>query len=99
MKKDTKNFDRIMRGLGEALDIAEGRAKPARVYAPENIDVKAIRARTGLSQAAFASRYGFSVSSLRDWEQGRSRPVASAKVLLVVIDKEPEAVRRALVPA
>lgn len=96
MKKDSKNFDRIMRGLGEAADIVEGRAKPARVFAPEHVDVKAIRRKTGLSQEAFAGRYGFSVASLRDWEQGRSSPVAAAKLLLVVIDKEPEAVRRAL---
>ena len=96
VKKDTKNFERIMRGLGEVADIVEGRAKPARVFAPEHVDVKAIRRKTGLSQEGFAGRYGFSVASLRDWEQGRSRPVAAAKLLLVVIDKEREAVERAL---
>ena len=96
VKKDTKNFGRIMRGLEEVVDIAEGRAEPARVFAPENVDVKAIRKKTGFSQDAFAGRYGFSLGSVRDWEQGRSAPVAAAKLLLVVIDKEPEAVQRAL---
>ena len=96
MKKNTKNFDRVTRGLGEVLDIQEGRAKAARVFVPDTIDVKAIRTRCGLSQAAFANRFGFSAASLRDWEQGRSSPVAAAKMFLVVIDKEPAAVQRAL---
>ena len=93
MKKD---FDRIMRGLGEVADIEAGRATATRVFVPETLDVKAIRRKTGLSQDAFAGQYGFSLGSLRDWEQGRAEPVAAAKVLLMVIDKEPEAVRRAI---
>jgi putative transcriptional regulator len=59
-------------------------------------DVVAIRKRLGLTQDAFAARFGFSHGAVRDWEQQRRQPEASARVLLTVIDREPEAVRRAL---
>lgn len=96
----SKNFDRIMDGLGEVAEIVEGKAKPARVYsAPADIDVKAIRLREGLSQDAFAAKYGFAASTLRQWEQGRRRPEASARILLKVIERHPEAVRDALAAA
>ena len=56
----------------------------------------AIRKRLHLSQARFALTFGMSAATLRDWEQGRRHPEGPAKVLLRVIDKEPEAVLRAL---
>jgi putative transcriptional regulator len=96
MSKDTENFDRIMSGLGEVLDIVERRAKPAAVYVPAEIDVRAIRQARKMSQEAFAARYGFKVSTLRDWEQKRRRPEASARILLRVIERHPEAVEDAL---
>ena len=94
--QDDANFKRIMAGLAETLEIVEGRAQPARVYAPAEIDVKAIRANTGLSQAAFAARYGFTLGAVRDWEQKRRRPEASARILLKVIEMRPEVVEAAL---
>ena len=93
---DKENFNRIMSGLGEVADIVEGRAVPARVYVPVDIDVRAIRSRFGLSQSAFAARFGFSRATLQDWEQRRRKPEAAARVLLTVIDREPAAVMRAL---
>ena len=59
-------------------------------------DVGAIRQRLGLTQASFAARFGISLGALRDWEQNRRQPEAPARVLLTVIDREPEAVERAL---
>ena len=59
-------------------------------------DVKAIRARLGLSQDQFAARFGFSVETLRNYEQGHRRPTGPASVLLRVIASEPDAVTRAL---
>ncbi len=59
-------------------------------------DARAIRKATGLTQQAFAWRYGFDVSALRDWEQGRRTPDRSARVLLAIIKYEPKAVERAL---
>ena len=94
----TKAFDKIMDGLNDALEIAEGRADPStfRVHVPAEVDVKAIRKREGLSQEAFARKYGFSPPAVRDWEQGRRRPEAAARTLLKVIEKRPDAVMEAL---
>ena len=50
----------------------------------------------GLSQAAFAARYGLNPRTLQDWEQGRVQPNGPARAYLVVIDREPKAVTRAL---
>lgn len=59
----------------------------------------ALRAReaTGLSQTNFASRFGFQVATLRDWEQGRKVPDTAAQSYLRVIAKIPDAVAAALV--
>jgi len=49
-----------------------------------------------LSQQKFAARFGFALSALRNWEQGRRQPDPAARAFLRVIDREPEAVSRAL---
>lgn len=91
-------FDKIMQGIKEAGAYLDGTAdkRQFRVHVPEKIDVKKIRTRLGLSQEAFAQKYGFALSAVRDWEQGRRRPERSARILLKIVDKEPEAVTRAL---
>lgn len=55
-----------------------------------------LRRRLGLSQAEFADRYGFSVDSIREYEQGQRVPSGPAATLLRVIAAEPETVARAL---
>ena len=90
------NIDRILAGLAEVADIEAGRAAPARLFRPGAVDVRAIRGRTGLTQAAVAAPGGCSAAAGRDWDQRRREPEASARVLLTVIDREPDAVRRAL---
>ena len=62
-------------------------------------EVRAIRRRTGLSQAEFSARYGLNLRTLQDWEQGRTQPDAPARAYLLVIDREPRAVERALAAA
>ena len=58
--------------------------------------VRRIRAGTGLSHSRFAARYGFSAAAVRDWEQGRRTPESSTLCYLRVIEREPQAVERAL---
>ena len=53
-------------------------------------------AAVGLSQAQFATKFGFPPATLRNWEQGRARPDAPTRVLLAVIAKHPEAVEDVL---
>ena len=89
---------RIIASLREAVDWAEGKDVPVRVTTVEvpTIDVRAMRRRLGLSQAAFATKFGFQPATLRNWEQGRTRPDGPARVLLAVIARHPDAVEDAL---
>lgn len=93
-----KNFDRIMKGLGEAADYAGGKAdtRAFRVHVPEAVDIKKLRRKMKLTQVAFAGRYGFTVGAVRDWEQGRRQPEAAARILLKVIEKRPDIVAEVL---
>ncbi len=98
----TEVADSIRRGLKDAIAYARGdnsRGHETVVYVPERVDVTALRRRLGLTQERFAARYGFKLATVRDWEQGRRRPGGPARVLLSVIDREPEAVERALTRA
>ena len=99
--KKTSAFDDVMAGLEDALAHAQGEGGRAVVHhfqVPASVDVKALRKRLDLTQDAFAMRYGFSKGAVRDWEQGRKAPEATARVLLTVIEREAEAVDRALRP-
>jgi putative transcriptional regulator len=60
-------------------------------------DVKHLRQKLGLSQEQFAQRFGFSVETIRNYEQGHRKPNGPARVLLRVIAAEPDAVTRALI--
>ncbi len=60
------------------------------------VDVKTLRARLGMSQEAFAGRYGLDVATLRNWEQGRTRPEGPAVTLLQLIDRDPEKIAELL---
>ncbi len=91
-----KARDKIAAGLREAIAIAHGEAKPARLHVPAELDVKAIRRKTGLTQDDFAYRYGFSPDQIRAWEQGRSRPLGGVRAYLMVIDLDHESVVRIL---
>jgi putative transcriptional regulator len=93
-----KIADRLGNGFGQTMTVA-GSVTQASVYAvhiPAEIDVKAIRVRLGLTQQEFAFRFGFSVNTLRHWEQGRRVPEAPTRAYLLVIDREPQAVEKAL---
>ena len=94
-----KKRHKIVDGLRQAISYAKG--EPARVRVthcnvPENIDVKKLRERLGMSQPEFALRFGFSLGTLRQWEQGRRYPDGAARVLLTVIKYAPKAVQEAL---
>jgi putative transcriptional regulator len=75
---------RILASLREAVDWVEGKDVAVRVTTVEApvVDVKATRQRLGLSQAAFAAKFGFQAATLRSWEQGRTYPDGAARVLL-----------------
>jgi putative transcriptional regulator len=89
---------RIIASLQEAVDRVEGKDIAVRVSTVEvpTVDVRETRRYLGLSQAAFAAKFGFQPATLRNREQGRTRPDDPARVLLAVIARHPEAVEDAL---
>lgn len=93
----------ILEGLEQAVAYMEGEesSTPLRVHQvnlpPElEIDVVAIRRSLNLSQADFAQAYGFSVHSVRNWEQGVRTPERSTQLFLAMIRDLPEVVNRYL---
>lgn len=101
----SKAGERILRSVAQARAFARGEATEGFVvHAPEAIqarqagivDVKAVRQKLGLSQTAFAERFGLSSAAIRDWEQNRRQPDPAARVLLLVIAHNPDAVVEAL---
>jgi putative transcriptional regulator len=94
----SKAFETIAAGLKDAIAHArgtQGRGRAHRLKVPE-VDVGAVRARLGLTQQDFAAAFGVSIGTVRNWEQRRRRPEGPARALLLVIDKEPRAVLKAL---
>jgi putative transcriptional regulator len=87
-----KLFNELAASVREGGKILRGRAKPARKFVIETPDVKKIRSNYKLSQNEFAALMGISVSTLRNWEQGRRTPEGSARVLLQVAAKHPEVI-------
>ncbi len=88
----------IIASLNQAIAWASGEdvsVRVTRVQVPA-IDVHQMRRKLKLSQTQFAARFGFAPASVRNWEQGRTRPLGPARVLLAVIAKHPEAVADAL---
>jgi putative transcriptional regulator len=67
-----------------------------KVITPQLPDVRAIRRKLRLSQSQFAKRFGFSVRTIQEWEQGRALPDRPARILLRVIAKSPKTVARAV---
>jgi putative transcriptional regulator len=91
-----EDIDRMIATDAEtAPDMARGRDW-RRVLTPRVPDVQAIRRKLGLSQSEFANRFGFSVRTVQEWEQGRALPDRPAQILLRVIEKSQKAVERAV---
>lgn len=82
----------IIAGLEEFRD----RPESLKRYEFAPADVKAVRERFGMSQHQFADFLMISVRTLQKWEQGKRNPDGAAHTLLRVMEREPEAVLRAL---
>jgi putative transcriptional regulator len=92
----SKAFDSIKAGLEDALAHARGDKNAAVAHRPREIDVKAIREKTGMSQQGFCAAFGISLGTLRHWEQGLRAPRGPARTLLMVVEQDPMAVIRAI---
>ncbi len=85
-------FEELIESVREGGAILRGERNPLRIFRFEEPDIRRLRERHGLSQSRFAALMGISVGTLRNWEQGRRKPEGSARVLLRVVEKHPEAV-------
>jgi len=85
----------LIQSLSEAVAHAQGSGR-AIVHTP--LEAKKVRKKANLTQRQMAPLMGMSVSGYRKWEQKERRISGPAATLLKVIDQEPEAFRRALLP-
>ncbi|TMB12696.1 MAG: helix-turn-helix domain-containing protein [Deltaproteobacteria bacterium] len=90
MKDDL--FAELLESVRQGGAILRGKRRPSRAFRFDEPDVRALRESYGLSQAKFAALMGISPGTLRNWEQGRRRPEGSARVLLGVVERHPQAV-------
>lgn len=93
---DDEDFAGLMSGLRDVAAYQRGEREGFVTHVPANVDVRTIRAKRGQTQHGFARTYGFSVSAVRDWEQGRRRPERAARILLAMIDRAPDTVEEVM---
>ena len=89
--------DRDAEALRQAAADVDGSRPIAPVFSAEipSINLKRLRKRLGLSQVDFAQKFGFTADSVRNWEQARRLPDRSTRILLRLIDRDPDAVAAA----
>ena len=92
-------FAELLESVREGGAILRQEKQAKKPYDLSEPDVTAIRRKYRLSQAKFASLLGISISTLRNWEQGRRKPEGAARVLLRVADRHPEAILDAVYKA
>lgn len=96
-KRDIAN--EIITGMESAVDYMRGKKASVivhKVEIPDKIDVRSIRKELELSRQEFADRFGFSVRTLQHWEQGDRNPHGPAKVLLLLLQREPKIIEKIL---
>ena len=91
-----KAFTEISEGLKDAANHAKGQKSGVLEHTPEALNVEAIREKTGMSQQSFCATFGISLGTLRHWEQGLRTPRGAARVLLKVVEQNPQAVIKAI---
>jgi putative transcriptional regulator len=98
-KKKPTAGERMIASAKEALAFANGEGPASAVHIPDAIDAARIRRKIHMSQSRFATYIGVSLRTIQEWEQGRVVPSGAARAFLTVIDREPEAMHRALLHA
>jgi putative transcriptional regulator len=66
--------------------------KPAAMINAE--EVVAIRERLNLSRSVFATYLRTNLRTLENWEQGRAKPNAQAALLIHLVDRYPDTVKK-----
>ena len=80
----------------EILAHVKGGLPTRHIVLPDEVDVKRIRSKAGMSQGEFARAFCINPRTLQEWEQGRRKPDATTRAYLAVIAKNRKAVLDAL---
>lgn len=91
-----KMFQQLVASLKEGGAILRGKKKASRENSLRWPDARAVREKLGLSQNQFAVLIGISPRTLQNWEQGHRRPEGTARALLRIAERHPEAVLESL---
>ena len=87
----------IIEALQEVLEDVQGKTPLKERYIKrEGVNVSQIRQKYQLTQREFSQKFGFSLRTLQQWEQGRRKPHGSALILLKVVDYAPDVIDKAL---
>ena len=113
MAKKAKTYGEfLVEGMEEAVGIARGRSKPAKIsrvaitardvaaLPPPKYSaarVRSIRKRMNLSQTVFAAALNVSPATVRGWERGARVPDGPSRRLLELADRYPETLLTMLV--
>lgn len=89
-------FSELLASVQEAGKILRGETEASRKFEFEEPDVKVIREKIGFSQSDFAVLIGVSLRTIQNWEQGHRHPTGPAKVLLRLVNNDPESVFKGL---
>lgn len=90
-------FDSIMTGLNEAVKYEKGLIKAKKVKCIVNpipefsaSEIKSVRNKMNMTQAAFAAVMGVSAKTVEAWESGRNSPAGSARRMLGMLKADPD---------
>ena len=86
-------FDELVQSVREMGAIRRGEVQPARVTELSIPDVKEVRENLGFSQAEFARVLRVSIGTIRNWEQNRRQPTGPARVLLTIVQQQPDVLK------
>lgn len=89
-------FQKLVASVKEGSAILRGEVEAARTTILQAPDAKEVREKLGLSQTQFAALIGISHRTLQNWEQGHRQPEGTARALLRVAERHPQAVLEAL---
>lgn len=99
MTKKRNIGNEIIEGLEDSIKYMRGQKAHVRVHKveiPNDINVKMIRKKLSLTRQEFADCYGFSTRTLQHWEQGDRHPHGPARVLLLLLQREPKTIQNIL---
>ncbi len=93
---EEKLFNDLIESVKQMNEIRAGKRKPAKVTRFEKNEITDVRRKLKMTQTQFATAFGISVSTLRNWEQGHRNPTGAAITLIKVAKRHPKAVLEAV---